>query len=126
MFADKIYTKVEIQGSLQHFTFLIVLDGGGWRNTGKEVTGIFGPTIATENLSVVAFHQILHSKVSVLIVTGKHGVQEPTDAQLLRRFGRLVASTVTTPGMAREPHHSQGLGGFIQLLWLNVTREGGK
>lgn len=122
-FSDKIYAKVEIQGSLQHFAFLIVLDRGGWGNTGKEVTGIFGPTIATENISVLTFHQILHSKVSVLTVIGKHGVQEPTDAQLLHGFGRVVVSTATIPGMAWEPRHSQGLGGFIQLLWLSETWE---
>jgi len=91
----------------------MVLDRGGWWNTGKDVTGIFGPTITTENISVLAFHQILHSKVPVLIVMGKHGVHEPTDALLLRGFGRVVASTVIPRGLAREPRHSQGLGGFI-------------
>lgn len=93
-FADKIYTKSEIQGSPQEFTFLVVLDRWGWGNTGKEVTGIFLPTTTTENASVPDFHQILHSKVSVLILTEKPGVQEPTDAQLLCGFGRVVA----TPG----------------------------
>lgn len=67
-----------------------------------------------------------HSELSVPTVTGKHGVQEPRDAQLLRRFGRVGASTATTPGKAREPRRSRGLGGFIPLLWLHETWEGGK
>lgn len=86
------------------------------------MTGIFLPTMTTENTCVPDFHQILHSKVSVLIQTEKHGVQEPTDAQLLCVFGRVVA----TPGMAWEPCHSQGLGDFIQLFLLYETWEGEK
>lgn len=35
-FADKICRKLESRCFLQHFIFLIVLDRGGWRNTGKE------------------------------------------------------------------------------------------
>lgn len=77
------------------------------------MTGIFRSAIVTENTFMIAFHQILHSKVSVLIVTGKQWVQKPTDAQVLCGFGRVVASTATTPGTAWEPHCSQGPGGFI-------------
>lgn len=106
--------------------FLIVLDRRDCYSTGKEVTGIFGQIIATENTSVLAFYQTLHSKESVLTMTGKHGVQEPTDAQLLHEFGRVVASTATTSGMAQEPHHSQGPGGFMWLLWFYETREEAK
>lgn len=101
--------------------FLIVLDRGGCHSTGKEVIGISGQTIATKNTSVLAFHQTLHSKESVPTMTERHGVQEPTDAQLLHEFGRVVASTVTTAGMAQEPCCSQGPEGFIQLLWLYET-----
>lgn len=59
--ADKICRNLESRCFLQLFIFWIVLDRGGWGNTGKGRTGILGQILATVNTSVLAFPQVLHS-----------------------------------------------------------------
>lgn len=85
-----------------------MLDRQEWGNTGKDRTGILGWILVTENTSVLAFPQVLHSSWA-------------TDAQLLRGFGRVTASTATSSGMEQEPHYSEGLTDSIQSFWLNET-----